>query len=404
MRLLYLTANQPGIGGQLKAKPEDFVVEEIPLYLPAGEGQHIYVKIEKRGLSTYAAINQLARALNISRRAIGHAGLKDAQAVTRQTLSIDGSSPEAIEALDFPNIKILSFNRHHNKLKIGHLAGNRFIIRVRQVTEAVLPIAQTVLATLQETGVPNFFGLQRFGKRNNTHRLGETLLRKDRAGFVAEYLGQPQPEEASHVQTARGLVDESRWVEALEKWPRNLSDERRVLKAIVLADGDFTKVFKALSNKKLKSFFVSAYQSYLFNQLLAQRFDIFEPVEALNRLEKGDVAYIHGKGASFVVEAVAVEQARAEQFEISPSGPLFGLKTLLAQHEPGQREQAILAEQGLTLEDFRVPGLKIRGARRPYRFKLKESRVWWDEGLMVSFALPPGAYATRIMAEIMKIE
>jgi tRNA pseudouridine13 synthase len=89
MHLPYLTADLPGIGGQLKAEPEDFFVEEIPLYLPSGEGQHVYVEIEKRDLSTFAAIKMIARALNISPGRIGYAGLKDARAITRQTLSID---------------------------------------------------------------------------------------------------------------------------------------------------------------------------------------------------------------------------------------------------------------------------------------------------------------------------
>src|SRR3712207_5138236 len=131
---LYLTAEQPGIGGRLKVKPEDFIVEEIPLYLPSGEGQHLYAEIEKTGLSTYAAIKTIAQALNISPNAIGYAGLKDARAITRQTLSIEGATPEAINQLHLSNIKILKVNRHGNKLRVGHLAGNRFVIRVREVT------------------------------------------------------------------------------------------------------------------------------------------------------------------------------------------------------------------------------------------------------------------------------
>jgi tRNA pseudouridine13 synthase len=184
--LPYLTADQPGIGGRLKVEPEDFVVEEVPLYLPGGQGQHVYFEIEKRGLSTNAAKRKIARALGVSPHAIGYAGLKDAQAVTRQTLSIDSITPEAVEALDLPNIKILRVSRHKNKLKVGHLAGNRFIIKVRDVTEDSLTTAQTIVDTLANTGVPNFYGTQRFGNRSNTHRLGETLIRGDVAEFVAE--------------------------------------------------------------------------------------------------------------------------------------------------------------------------------------------------------------------------
>jgi tRNA pseudouridine13 synthase len=395
MNLPYLTTEQPGIGGRLKVEPEDFLVEEIPLYLPAGEGQHVYVEIEKRGLSTYAAIKKIARTLNIPASVIGYAGLKDAHAVTRQTLSIPNIPLPAVETLNIPNIKILRVNRHRNKLKVGHLAGNRFVIKARQVKEDALPIAKAVLATLQETGAPNFFGEQRFGNRNNTHRLGEMLIRQDAAAFVFEYVGRPRSEDPADVQAARQLVDEGRWAEALAQWPQNLPSERRVLNAVVKAAGQL-EVAPGVLDKKLKRLFISAFQSELFNQLLAQRID------TLDRLEDGDVAYIHGKGAAFVVEDAAAEQPRAEQFDISPSGPLFGPKALLAEGRPGRRERAILAERGLVLDDFKVPGLKIRGARRPYRLKLAQAKAWWDKGLMVSFELPPGAYATTVMAEIMK--
>lgn len=395
MILPYLTADLPGIGGQLKAEPEDFFVEEISLYAPAGQGQHVYVEIEKRGLSTYVAIKMIARALGISPGDIGHAGLKDAQAITRQTLSIDRVTPEAVAALHIPNIKILRVNRHHNKLKIGHLAGNRFVIRVRQVTPEALPQAEAVMAVLRQKGVPNFFGEQRFGHRENTHVLGEMLVRRNAAEFVAHYLGRPQPHEAPHIQAARQLIDEARWSEALAQWPSNLPDERRVLAAIVKTGGQLEAAFNALDGK-LKSFFVSAFQSQLFNELLVNRLD------RLDCLENGDVAYIHGKGAAFVVRDAAVEQPRADRFEISPSGPLFGPKTLMAESEPGQRERAVLAVKGLTPDDFKLPGLKLEGARRPYRINLKQARTWWDDGLWVSFELQPGAYATTVMAEIMK--
>ncbi len=391
----YLTDNQPGIGGRLKAEPEDFFVEEIPLYLPSGQGQHLYVEIEKRGLSTNAAKKIMARALNISPHVIGYAGLKDAHAVTRPTLSFDCIAPETVEALNLSNIKILQVKRHQNKLKMGHLAGNRFVIRVCEVTKEALPTAQTILDTLTKKGVPNFFGMQRFGNRANTHRLGETLIRQNETEFVAEYLGRPQPQEAAPAQAARQLVDEGRWAEALAQWPNTLSDERRVLATIVRDGGQIDRVFRAL-DKRSKSFFVSAFQSQLFNELLAKR------LANLNQLQTGDVAYIHGKGAAFIVEDAATEQPRANRFEISPSGPLFGPKALMAEGQPGQQEQAILAERGLSKDDFKVPGLKIRGGRRPYCFKLKDAKIWWDDGLMASFELPPGAYATTVMAEIMK--
>ncbi len=395
MHLPYLTANLPGIGGQLKVEPEDFFVEEIPLYLPSGQGQHIYIEIEKRDLSTFAAIKMIARALNISPGRIGYAGLKDARAVTRQTLSIDDVAPEAVERLNLAHIKTLKVNRHRNKLKIGHLAGNRFIIKVRQVAVEAQPQAEVILAILSQKGAPNFFGEQRFGHRANTHTLGEMLVRRDAAGFVAEYLGRPQPQEAAYIQAVRRLVDEGRWEDALTQWPRNLPDERQVLAALVKSNGQPEVAFGALDTK-LKSFFVSAFQSQLFNELLTNR------LATLDQLENGDVAYIHSKGAAFIVTDVAAEQPRADRFEISPSGPLFGPKTLMAEEEPGRRERAILTARGLAVDDFKMPGLKIQGARRPYRIQVKQAKTWWDDGLMVGFELQPGAYATTVMAEIMK--
>ncbi len=396
MNLLYLPTAQPGIGGKIKTRPEDFYVEEIPLYQPSGQGQHIYIEIEKVGIPTYTAIKKIAHALNISPKSIGYAGQKDAQAVTRQTLSLDNVSTEAVAAIELPNIKILSSKRHNNKLRLGHLAANRFVIRVREVEQDVRPIAEATLEILMAQGVPNFFGEQRFGNRGNTDRLGETLLRQNRAEFVAEYLGRPQPHETPPIQAARQFVNQGQWADALTQWPRHLADERRVLIAINKANGDIDGVFKALNNK-LKSFFVSAFQSKLFNLLLTERLD------TLGQLEKGDVAYIHQKGAAFIVEDATLEQPRANRLEISPSGPLFGTKTLLAKEKPGRRERDILVEYNLALEDFKIPGLKIQGARRPYRFIVKKGKTWWDDGLMVSFELSPGTYATRVMAEIMKV-
>jgi tRNA pseudouridine13 synthase len=392
-----LTEQHPGTGGQIKAAPEDFVVEEIPLYEPSGEGQHVYVRIEKRGLSTYQAIKAIARRLGVPAGAIGYAGLKDARAVTRQTLSIDGIEPEQAAALQVPGVQVLEARRHRNKLKIGHLAGNRFRICVRGPDEGARPAAHAVLGELQARGVPNYFGGQRFGVRGNTHRLGLALLRGDAEAFLGEYLGRPEPAERPEVQAARAAADAGDYAAALAGWPASLREERFVLSAVVRRGGDPRQAFRAL-DKRLARLFVSAYQSYLFNRLLAER------IPHIDRLEAGDVAFIHASGAAFLVQDPSAEQPRAERFEISPSGPLFGPKTLLAQGRPGEREQAVLRESGLSLEEFRVPGVKLRGARRPYRIPLTEVEVGWDQGLLLGFRLPPGGYATEVLREVMKVE
>jgi len=395
--LPFLTDAYPGIGGRIKVEPEDFVVEEIPLYHPSGSGQHVYVFLEKRKLSTYQVVNAFARRLEVPTRDIGYAGLKDAQAVTRQTISIDGVEPGRVEALDIPGIKILWVNRHRNKLKIGHLAGNQFTLKVRGVSEEAQPVAEAVLDELRRRGVPNYFGEQRFGVRGNTHLLGWTLLRGDAQAFAREYLGRPQPGEYPQAQAARAAFDAGDYGAALAQWPSSLAEERRMLATIVKYEGDVQRALRVL-DKTMARLFVSAYQSHLFNRLLAQR------IRSMDCVEQGDVAFIHASGAAFVVEDPEVEQPRVDRFEISPSGPLFGPKALLAEGEPGRQERELLGESGLSLAEFRLPGIKLRGARRPLRIPLSDVQVSWDEGLILSFRLPAGGYATEVLREVMKGE
>ena len=394
-RLPYLTRSYPGIGGQVKVEPDDFVVEEIPLYIPCGDGAHTYLFVEKRGISTYHMVGRVARALGVPPEAVGYAGLKDARAVTRQMISIEGVAPEQAQALQLDGVRVVSAARHGNKLKLGHLAGNRFALRVRGVAPEAVAGAEVVLAELGRRGVPNYFGEQRFGVRENTHLLGRALLRGDLAAFVREYLGAPQPGERLDLQAARALVDAGDYAAALTQWPRGLSDERRVLEAVVRSGGELERGLRAVNND-LRRLALSAYQSHLFNRLLAQR------IERLGGLESGDVAFIHASGAAFVVQDVSVEQPRADRFEISPSGPLFGPKCLLPEGAPGERERALLAETGLSLQTFRLAGVKMKGARRPYRVPIGDLQVSWDDGLVLQFRLPPGSYASEVLREVMK--
>src|SRR6185503_8992246 len=106
MALPYLTRDFSGVGGTIKNRAEDFFVQEIPIYEPSGEGEHVYCEIQKVGLTTFDAINAIARALNVSTRDIGYAGLKDAAAITRQVLSILGTTEKAVMDLHLPDITV----------------------------------------------------------------------------------------------------------------------------------------------------------------------------------------------------------------------------------------------------------------------------------------------------------
>ena len=172
------------VAGVLKAEPEDFVVDEIPLYAPAGEGGHVWVRIEKRDLATQSAVMRIAEALNLDPTLIGYAGLKDTRAVTRQWLSLEGASEAAVKALALPSITVLEVTRHGNRLKIGHLRGNRFLIRVRGAAGADLNAVRENLRYLQKRGLPNWVGEQRFGREGNNLSRGVSILQGDvrRAG------------------------------------------------------------------------------------------------------------------------------------------------------------------------------------------------------------------------------
>src|SRR4051812_5911425 len=158
--LPYLTRDFPGVGGQIKQRAEDFFVQEVPLYEPSGDGEHVYVEIQKVGLTTFEAVRRIGDALRVPTREIGYAGMKDARAVTRQVLSIRGASDEAVANLKLPNLQILWAMRHGNKLRLGHLSGNRFAIKIRNVEPTSVVKLRPVLDVLEKRGMPNYFGEQ----------------------------------------------------------------------------------------------------------------------------------------------------------------------------------------------------------------------------------------------------
>jgi tRNA pseudouridine13 synthase len=392
-----LTSGLPGTGGRIKVKRADFHVRELPLYTPGGQGDHTYVTIEKEGLTTFRAISRIAQALRINPRAIGYAGLKDAHAVTVQMLSLGDVDPAQVRSLDLPGIRVLDINRHTNKLKIGHLRGNQFTIRVRDVIASALPAAQAILDVLERRGVPNYFGKQRFGLRSDTHLLGRALVRRDAKDLVHRLVGMPHPAESPVVQHARQLFDAGDLAASLAAWPHHMENERRVVRCLLDRPDNWERAARSVP-AKMRKFFVSAYQSALFNRILARRLD------TLGQLQVGDLANIHGRRTVFLVEDLAAEQPRADRLEISPSGPLYGYKVTMARGAPGEMEQQVLEEEALVLEDMRIRGMKLRGARRPLRIPLREVALEEDEGLVLSFSLPPGCYATTVLTEVMKTD
>lgn len=399
--LPFLTAEVPGIGGRIKARPEDFVVEEVPLYEASGEGTHVYFRMEKAGLATMAAIDQLARALGRPSRDFGYAGLKDADAVTRQMVSIEHLDPARLERLSLQRIRILDVSRHQNKLKLGHLKGNRFTIRVRDVDPARVDDVREMLQVLCRRGVPNYFGSQRFGLRGDTWRTGRAMLRHEPEEAVGLMAGRPAPEDFGDVRKARELFEQGEYLAAAETWPYPFRNERRLCRAMAQAKGNARRALGAV-DRQIRRLMVSAYQSHLFNQVVAARID------ALDRLMIGDLAWRHPQGAVFRVEDLAREQARCDAFEISPTGPLFGSRMSMPDGPAGETEAAILKREGMTLDAWHDgQGRRLRGGRRPLRFQPHEVEVEAgsdDLGPYIEtrFFLESGCYATTVLREICK--
>jgi tRNA pseudouridine13 synthase len=390
-----LTENLPGVGGLCRVQIDDFYVEEIPLYPPTGSGQHTLFEIEKRGLDTPGALRLLARDLDVPSRLIGCAGLKDAHAVSRQRLSVEGVAPERVMAIQYPQLKVLWAERHRNRLKIGHLRGNRFILRVRQVVPDALERARSILKVLTQHGLPNGFGLQRFGSRGQTHLLGRCLVHHDLDTFFKIYLGSPQADDGPEARMAREFYDAGDLPGALRLWPAPRSDEFRTLSALTLHKSLSTAYYRL--PRELLRLSLAAYQGYLFNRLLEQR------LPACDYLQNGDLAYKHDNGVCFLVENAATEQPRADRLEISPTAPLYGRKVRLASGRPGENERSLLIEEGLTLENLHPLASALDGTRRPLRVPLGEVDLSQDQdSLVIKFTLPPGAYATNLLRELMK--
>lgn len=403
--LALLTAAIPGTGGVIKRRDEDFFVEEIPLYAASGTGSHTYALIEKQGVGTREALDRIARALNLPRRNVGSAGLKDVHAVTRQWISLEHVGPERLAKLDIPNVNILQVTRHSNKLKPGHLAGNIFVVRLRELALPVEQAARTaeeVLSILTQKGLPNYFGPQRFGNRHNNHLLGKAVIRNDAEEFIDLLLGSPQEEtDGPPTLRARTLYSEGHYQEALNAWPGHQGEHCRALRALIKSQGNKKRAFYAV-DKHQKSFFVSAYQSEVFNRVLAAR------MPDIDALLLGDMAYKHVNGACFRVEEAAVEQPRCACFEISPTGPLFGQRTTRLTGPAGAIENPILEAEGLNEDDLRqMKRLGARGGRRPLRVQPRNTKATAGQDefgpyLELHFELDSGCYATTLITEITK--
>ena len=327
----------------LRERPEDFVVEEIPVYEPSGAGTHLFVTFRKRGHNTHHAVRLLAEALGVDARGAGTAGMKDRHAVTTQRASFpfpDGRDATDAQALAIEGIEVLDARRHGHKLKTGHLRGNRFTIVLREIDEGEFDPALAALERIRTEGVPNRFGRQRFGREGDNAERARRFL-----------MGEEPP-------------------------PRD---------------------------RKKQRFLFSAWQSALFNEVVTRRL----ADGTLATVLPGDLAQKHDSGGVFLVPDDGPELAdakrRAAEGALSATGPMFGAKMKRPSGAVAAVETAILAAalpDVSVLDRYKKLG---KGTRRTLRLWVDD--LSWEpnpaEGsLTVRFVLPQGGYATTVLGEV----
>ena len=401
----------PGIGGKIKHRVGDFVVQEIGLdgkacailslfenekkelehsipENPLGLEQ-LHIQLEKFSYTTVNAIDMLSRATQCSRKRFGFAGMKDKRAITSQWISI--WKPDTERLMDFKS-RFLEWHDARwsgKRLGLGDAQGNHFTIAVRDLELEEKEIEKRLKAIFSEMrhGIPNYFGEQRFGgARDVTHEVGKAILKEDLEAAVWLYLTKPgsDRDESNEMRKALGETKDVR--KALGDFPRKFRMERSMLGHLAKNPDDFAGALQSVP-KNLTYLFVHALQSDLYNQIIRKR------------IEQG-------------IGLKAVEGDMLED-EV-PTAPLFGTRTTFATGAPGEIERSVLEENGMTLEDFnseRFPIASSQGERRkialvPQQLKLDD--VSADEFFggkrkaVISFSLEKGCYATTVLREITK--
>lgn len=324
----------PVLSARMRAAPEDFFVEELAGFEPSGSGEHLLLTVEKRGMNTAYAARSIAQWAGVGEMAIGYAGLKDRHAVTRQRFSVHLPRKVApdIGELQVEGLQVLEHAWHAKKLPRGALAGNRFVLVLRDVIGDPSAIEDR-LKQIAARGVPNFFGEQRFGRDGSN--LGKCL---------EMFAGR-----------------------------RVRRDERGML--------------------------LSAARSALFNQVLQARVD----AHCWDAPLTGEVWMLDGSRSVFGPEPVSAEiEHRLAAFDIHPSGPLWGRGELASAGDAAELERNALADPVSMRLRVGLEAAGLKQERRALRLRAEALDWSWPDpsSLALSFRLPPGTYATVVLAEL----
>ncbi len=410
----YYITDAPGCGGILRDSPEDFWVDEVYEDLRYEGGRYLVLEVEKKDWDTHHLIRELSRQLRISQKRFGWAGTKDKRAVTRQRISIMNLDESELKRITLPDISINILGKTNRAVGLGDLLGNRFRIKIQELAceDSKNHMAKVTEEILKQKGVPNYFGVQRFGDtRPITHKVGEALAKGEIERAVFTYLALPFPGELQRTREARTKLWESRDIpEALKSYPDYLRYEVAMLNYLVEHPEDYAGSFSVLS-PNLRRLFVHAYQSYIFNRILSRRLASGMP---LDRAVEGDVVCFSKGDLPDIARLQAVTgdnieavNRLAERGRAYVTLPLMGYESSVTNGAEGEIERAVLLEENADLKGFCVPAnpdLGSRGSRRAALLRVSPQVRVECEGSCaeLEFFLPAGSYATVVLREYMK--
>jgi len=432
----YFTRTE-GIGGKIKTKPTDFFVREITNREEGEEGNYLIAELTKENWDTHSVIREISRRLRVSRNRIGFAGTKDKLAVTTQKISIWSTDidEKELERVKIKSVTLKILGRSNKAVSLGDLYGNEFEIVIRGIEGIKEEIKGTIEKITTEIenagGIPNFFGVQRFGvSRPITHVVGKYLIKGEIKEAVMSYISDVFPCESEEAKRARLLCkggELKELKEGLKRMPSFLRYEKAMLNELVkggtesINEANFLSAFSVLP-KNLQKLFVHAYQAYLFNLVLSRRMKQSLP---FNEALVGDAVCFRNKFGFADIDMDRIEKVTEDKTEginrlikrgrVFVTVPVFGYETEFAEGVEGEIEREVLREEGIDLSDFhieQIPEISSKGTRRPVlvpvKVKLGNEGVS-DDGInpyrnkaKLKFFLPKGSYATVVLREYMK--
>ncbi|MBN2230930.1 MAG: tRNA pseudouridine(13) synthase TruD [Candidatus Thorarchaeota archaeon] len=425
----YYSTDSIGIGGKLKTRYEDFLVEEIDKtqilhefkdwqetpstdYVIDGKKERfVTLTMQKMGLSTLDASTIVASALRLPRNLVTYAGLKDKRAVTVQRISLPSHTTSNLGSLNLSRIELRDLVYSRKPIQIGDLWGNRFTILLRDIAvddATALEAAQRI----RDSPLFNYFGIQRFGlTRPNTHLVGKALVKCNFEEAVRIMLCSIGEYDSDDLREAREkLTDDLTPTESIiETFPKDLSYERNVMEELLKHPTDFERAVLRIQPRIL-TLMVHAFQSYIFNRLLSRRAEsgisiVYPtPGDFLIELDRAH----SGRDSWLFVTDKSLEE-RINQVELREYGlalPVPGYSTRLPPSLQSDELKKFLKEDGVTLQEFR--NSKIRALDSAGGLHLAAMIVddleasYIQEGLRVRFSLRKGSYATVVLRELMK--